>query len=152
MELVVSMAIIGTLSVYAVSSYIETGERAKTTKTMSNMQEMSNAVGRWLQELSGDFADVNLLVNTIKSSITDSTDIITYYDAGTQMFLSFGDIFPSGVPTSPYGDKEYDYTSTSGDITFVRDSQGNVSVIVTALPGLNIVDPKDGKLTIQTYY
>ncbi|MCK4448048.1 MAG: type II secretion system protein [Candidatus Marinimicrobia bacterium] len=133
-ELVVSTAIMGTLAAVAVPSYIATQAKTKATKTMVNIASIGQAVGEEFNALVGELGEVNL--NQAKDTpfeVTNLANCTILADSDGDTSMSFIDLFPSGVPLSPFGDLNYMGEVTNiGSIGYTVDDVGNVTV--TAIP------------------
>lgn len=152
MELVVSTAIMGTLAAVAAPSFLETSEQAKGTKSVDNMSAIVTSVGHRLQELQANYSDVNIVANSTAANVTTNTNIISYNKNGTAANETFGDIFPSGIPLSPFDSQAYTFTSIAGVATFNVSDGGMVVVDITTSPSLSLSDPRDANLTYNMTY
>ncbi len=152
MELVVSTAIMGTLASVAAPSFLETSEQAKGVKTIDNMSVVVTAVGQRLQELQGNYSDVNIVTNATAADVASATNIISYKKNGIDTYETFGDIFPGGVPTSSFDAQAYTYSSVAGVVAFDVSSDGSVDVTITTAPSLSLEDPRDANLSFNMVY
>ena len=105
MELVVSTAIMGTLAAVAIPAYLETSESAKGTKANDTMNTIGSAIinsymGVADQGSSGGFDIAEFTTTTTPIALTNTLGVINY---GTSSTIDMDDIFPSGVPISPFG-------------------------------------------------
>ncbi|MCH7764195.1 MAG: prepilin-type N-terminal cleavage/methylation domain-containing protein, partial [Candidatus Marinimicrobia bacterium] len=60
-ELVVTVAIMGTLAAVSIPSYLETNNKAKTEKTVANMYDLCNTIGQRFNALASEYGTVELL-------------------------------------------------------------------------------------------
>jgi len=143
MELVVTTAIVGTLAAFAVPSYIEAGNNAKGAKSLDNLNTIGSAI---LQEYAkvaplgvGSNAIATFSVST-NDSVTAGRKVITYDSLGTTAYIKFSDIFPGGVPQSPFDNDKYEIsTSTPGAGAWTM-SGDHVILTLTEKPSITIRD------------
>ena len=144
MELVVTTAIVGTLAAFAVPSYIEAGNNAKGAKSLDNLNNIGSAI---IQEYikRAPYGDGTNAIATFAAAANDSvkieTQVIKFLDNGTEAFVTFADIFPGGVPESPFDNREYIISAVTPGAGEWTTSGGIVTLTVTTQPSITIEDP-----------
>lgn len=149
-ELLVTTAIIGTLAAYAVPSYIEAGNEAKGVKSLDNVNNIGSAIVlQYLRKVS--FGDGTNAIATFSAVANDTvnltTQVIKYLDKGTETFITFADIFPGGLPESPFDNQKYIITAVVPGTGQWISSGGIVSLDVTVNPSITISDPSFSQIT-----
>ena len=150
MELVVTTAIVGTLAAFAIPSYLEAGNNAKGVKSLDNVNNIGSAlVMEYIKR--APYGDGTNAIATFSATAGDTvkieTQVIKYLDKGTESFITFGMIFPGGVPESPFDNQTYvisDVESGSGEWVA---SGGIVSLEVTIQPSITIEDPSFSQIS-----
>jgi len=146
MELVVSTAIIGTLAAFAVPSYISAGNKAKGAKSLDNVNVIGSAIlmeyNRVVSE--GDaggnaIATFSITANTVLDTLSNP-EIISYGSDGNGS-IKVKDIFPSGVPKSPFNESAYLVTTVTPGAASWSISGGLVALTITQRPSITIQDP-----------
>ncbi|MFQ6677182.1 MAG: type II secretion system protein [Fidelibacterota bacterium] len=144
MELVVTTAIVGTLAAFAVPSYIEAGNNAKGAKSLDNVNNIGSAI---IQEYikRAPYGDGTNAIATFAAVADDSvkaeTQVIKYLNNGVETFVTFADIFPGGVPESPFDNREYLISAVTAGAGEWTTSGGIVTLTVTTQPSITIEDP-----------
>jgi prepilin-type N-terminal cleavage/methylation domain-containing protein len=108
MELVVTVAIIGTLAVFAVPAYLDAQQNGKANKALEVMNMIGSAVvNKYTAVAHHGYAGsaISSLVTTGGSWIAlENTTELIRYDIGQDDFVIITrDLFKDGVPNSPFG-------------------------------------------------
>ncbi len=146
MELVVSTAIIGTLAALAVPSYMSAGNKAKGAKSLDNVNVIGSAI---LQEYNrvvaeGDaggnaIATFQITAGTVLDTLTNP-EVISYGSDGAGS-IKVKDIFPAGVPKSPFNEGFYVVAAVTPGAAIWSLSGGLVALTITQRPSITIQDP-----------
>lgn len=149
-ELVVTIAIVGTLAAFAIPSYIEAGNNAKGAKSLDNLNNIGAAlVMEYIKR--APFGDGTNAIATFSATAGDTvkaeTQVIKYLDSGTEAFVTFGDIFPGGVPESPFDNRKYVITAVTSGAGEWTSSGGIVTLRVTVQPAITIEDPSFSQIS-----
>ncbi|MFQ6607306.1 MAG: type II secretion system protein [Fidelibacterota bacterium] len=150
MELVVTTAIVGTLASFAIPSYIEAGNKSKGVKSLDNINNIGAAV---LQEYikRAPFGDGTEAIATFAATAGDTVksdvQVIKFLDNGTETFVTFGEIFPGGLPESPFDNQKYLVTAVTPGAGEWTISGGIVTLNVTVQPSIEISDPSFSEIT-----
>ena len=150
MELVVTTAIVGTLAAFAVPSYIEAGNNAKGAKSLDNLNTIGSAVVQEYIKRApyGDGTNaIATFAATAGDTVSANTNVIKFLDNGTEAFVTFGDIFPGGVPESPFDNREYIISAVTPGAGTWTTSGGIVTLTVTTQPSITIEDPSFSEIT-----
>lgn len=150
MELVVTTAIVGTLAAFAIPSYIEAGNNAKGVKSLDNLNNIGAAlVMEYLKR--APFGDGTNAIATFSATAGDTvkaeTQVIKYLDKGTESFVTFGQIFPGGVPESPFDNQKYVITEVTSGSGAWTASGGIVTLTVSIQPAITIEDPSFSQIS-----
>lgn len=134
MELVVTVAIIGTLAVFAVPAYLDAQQNGKANKALEVMNMIGSAVVNKYTAVAHhgyQTSAISSLVSTGGSwvSLEHSTTLIQYDIGGTPYTVLTRDLFKDGVPNSPFG--------SGWEIRVAADSVGTANWIGDP-PTLNI--------------
>ena len=107
MELVVTVAIIGTLAVFAVPAYLDAHQNGKANKALETMNLIGAAVVNKYTAVAhrGNNDDASAIASLVSTggawlALSDSLDIIKH-NPGTA--INMRDLFKDGVPDSPFG-------------------------------------------------
>jgi type IV pilus assembly protein PilE len=108
MELVVTVAIIGTLAVFAVPAYLDAQQNGKANKALEVMNMIGSAVvNKYTAVAHHGYSGsaISSLVTTGGSWIPleDATELIQYDLSGTPVVVTTAHLFKDGVPNSPFG-------------------------------------------------
>lgn len=154
MELVVTVAIIGTLAAFAVPAYLDAQQNGKANKALETMNTIGSAIVNKYTSVAhyGIGSSALARLNTTGSAWTELTDatILIEYDRGSGIVpVTTIDLFKDGVPKSPFG---------SGWEFFVHDdSTGEASwsgnppeLVITKVPMFKIRD-KNQPLVFAEY-
>jgi prepilin-type N-terminal cleavage/methylation domain-containing protein len=134
MELVVTVAIIGTLAVFAVPAYLDAQQNGKANKALEVMNMIGSAVVNKYTAVAHhgyQSSAISSLVTTGGSWIPleSTTELIQYDIAGIPYTVYTRDLFKDGVPNSPFG--------SGWEIRVAADSTG-VANWIGDPPTLNI--------------
>ena len=156
-ELVVTVAIMGTLAAVSIPSYLETNNKAKTEKTVANMDDLCNTIGQRFNSLASEYGTVKVLPGATEGGpselVEGINDILAFGAAGSSAdsSLTFDDLLPS-IPMSPFGDNNYNITLiTQSLVTYSQDSDGKMTVRVTKAR-IIIDDPESDQLYVTYEY
>ncbi len=109
MELVVTVAIIGTLAVFAVPAYLEAQQNGKANKAQEVMSTIGSAVVNKYTSIAhygfGQSAISQLIPTGTGTWLTlESTTLLMQYEnEGNSITISLQQLFKDGVPKSPFG-------------------------------------------------
>ena len=143
MELVVSTAIIGTLAAFAVPSYIQANNKAKGAKSLDNVNIIGSAILNAYSRVAsygGPNGNAIAILNTAapfdgsRQPITTDQIIIS-----TQDTVTIGEIFPNGLPASPFGNGYRVKVNAAGSATYAM-SNGILTLIVSQKPTFQVFD------------
>ncbi|MEA3286760.1 MAG: type II secretion system protein [Candidatus Marinimicrobia bacterium] len=154
MELVVTVAIIGTLAVFAVPAYLDAQQNGKANKALETMNTIGSAIVNKYTSVA-HYGIGNSALAQLNSTagawvtLADNTILIKYNRGAGVVNVVTTDLFKDGVPDSPFG---------SGWEFFVHaDSIGEASwsgnppeLIITSQPMFKIRD-KNQPLVYEQY-
>lgn len=134
MELVVTVAIIGTLAVFAVPAYLDAQQNGKANKALEVMNMIGSAIVNKYTSVAHygyQSSAISSLVTTGGSwvPIEDLTPLINYHTAAGDQQVIMNQLFKDGVPKSPFG--------AGWEIRITADSTG-VAQWIGDPPTLNI--------------
>ncbi len=146
MELVVTTAIMGTLAAFAIPKYLETSQSAKGTKSIDNVNAIGSAILKAYQDVAANGVGTNAIATFVASSgdtLKTGLSIIEYDSLGTTKNIKVENIFPGGIPKSPFNDEYYVVgTTTPGAAEWTVSSGGIVVLKITQQPSITIQDPQ----------
>ena len=134
MELVVTVAIIGTLAVFAVPAYLDAQQNGKANKALETMNTIGSAIVNKYTSVAHYGIGTSALaqLNSTGSAwipLTDVTILIKYDRGSGVVNVLTTDLFKDGVPKSPFG---------SGWEFFVHDDSVGAASWSGNPPELNI--------------
>jgi len=110
MELVVTVAIIGTLAAFAVPAYLDAQQNGKANKALETMNTIGSAIVNKYTSVShygiGTSALAQLMStggNNTYIPLLDDTELIQYDRGAGPVTILVTDLFKDGVPKSPFG-------------------------------------------------
>ena len=154
MELVVSISILATLAAVSVPTFIETGNNAKGTKSLDNVNNIGVAL---LNEYNRIVADGYYPTTGASSAIAvfnielvetplAPTDIVVKY--GQELELTWGQIFPDQIPVSPFNSEPYIISVVSAGSGSWAVTGGTVTLTIQSKPSITITDPAQPDITL----
>jgi prepilin-type N-terminal cleavage/methylation domain-containing protein len=143
MELVVSTAIIGTLAAFAVPSYIKAGNKSKGAKSLDNINNIGAGILQAYSRVASNGDGTQAIATFVNhTSVTSGLNVIQYDSLGTVKYITYDDIFPGGVPVSPFTRANYVVSvSETGEASWTINGD-QVVLTVTKVPQLTISDPE----------
>jgi len=153
MELVVTVAIIGTLAVFAVPAYLDAQQNGKANKALEVMNMIgSAAVNKYTSVAHYGIGNSALaaMVSTGGAWITlaDDTPLIQYDRGGNTRTVYTTDLFKDGVPKSPFGAGWEFYVSP--DSTGSAHWEGDPpELIMDSQPMFKIRDSNQNQVTVS---
>ena len=124
MELVVTVAIIGTLAVFAVPAYLDAQQNGKANKALETMNMIGSAIVNKYTSVAhlgnGTSAIASMKATDAWVDLESLTEVIEYNPDQTVTMLL---LFKDGVPKSPFGSgwQFYVATDSSGYATWSGD-------------------------------
>jgi prepilin-type N-terminal cleavage/methylation domain-containing protein len=108
MELVVTVAIIGTLAVFAVPAYLDAQQNGKANKALEVMNMIGSALVNKYTSVAHYGIGTSAIAQLVSTGGTwvdleDNTPLIQYDRAGVTRTIVTTDLFKDGVPRSPFG-------------------------------------------------
>lgn len=144
MELVVSTAIIGTLAAFAVPSYIQANNKAKGAKSLDNVNIIGSAILNAYSRVANQGGRSGNAIATLNTSspfdgsgLPSTTDSIIFTADGG---LTLGDIFPNGLPASPFGQGYMITVNQAGNGSYTMSSDGILTLTVSQKPQFEVKD------------
>ena len=154
MELVVTVAIIGTLAAFAVPAYLDAQQNGKANKALETMNTIGSAIVNKYTSVAhyGSGSSALAQLNSTSSAWTDLLDatILIKYDRGAGVVeVVTTDLFKDGVPKSPFGSgwEFYVHADSTGQASWAGDPP---ELIITSVPMFKIRD-KNQPLVIAEY-
>jgi len=147
MELVVSISILATLAAVSVPTFIETGNNAKGTKSMDNINNIGvallNSYNRIVAEgyypATGTSSAIAVFnVELSEAPMADADIVVNYASAGQITWVS---IFPDQIPVSPFNNEPYLVTVNQAGGGTWQVNGGTVTLTITSKPSITIKDP-----------
>jgi type II secretory pathway pseudopilin PulG len=143
MELVVTVAIIGTLAVFAVPAYLDAQQNGKANKALEVMNMIGSAVVNKYTSVAhygyGTSAISSLEPTGDWVPIQANTPLINYHTAAGNQQVFMSDLFKDGVPKSPFG-AGWEYRVVAGS-TGVAYWQGDPpTLLIDEHPAFSIRD------------
>ena len=156
MELVVTVAIIGTLAAFAVPAYLDAQQNGKANKALETMNTIGSAIVNKYTSVSHYGIGSSALAQLMSTGgadtyvdLLDNTELIQYDRGSGAVTILVTDLFKDGVPKSPFG--------AGWEIAVSPDSVGGASwggdppeLIMTSHPMFKIRD-KNQPLIIAKY-
>ncbi len=110
MELVVTVAIIGTLAAFAVPAYLDAQQNGKANKALETMNTIGSAIVNKYTSVSHYGVGTNALAELVSTGgneafipMLDNTELIKYDRGSGPVTIVMTDLFKDGVPKSPFG-------------------------------------------------
>ncbi len=110
MELVVTVAIIGTLAAFAVPAYLDAQQNGKANKALETMNTIGSAIVNKYTSVSHYGIGTSALAQLVSTGgndsyipLLDDTPLITYDRGAGPVIITVSDLFKDGVPKSPFG-------------------------------------------------
>ena len=108
MELVVTVAIIGTLAVFAVPAYLDAQQNGKANKALEVMNMIGSATVNKYTSVAHYGIGSSALARLVSTNgewieLLDDTPLIQYDRGGVTRTVLTTDLFKDGVPKSPFG-------------------------------------------------
>lgn len=110
MELVVTVAIIGTLAVFAVPAYLDAQQNGKANKASETMNMIGSAIVNKYTSVAHYGIGTSALAQLVSTggadswvTLGDATEIIQYDRGAGVITVISTDLFKDGVPKSPFG-------------------------------------------------
>ncbi|MBT3228744.1 MAG: prepilin-type N-terminal cleavage/methylation domain-containing protein [Candidatus Marinimicrobia bacterium] len=155
MELVVTVAIIGTLAAFAVPAYLDAQQNGKANKALETMNTIGSAiVNKYTSVAHYGVGDGNALaqLKSTGSAWTDMIDetVLIEYDRGAGVVqITTLDLFKDGVPKSPFGSgwQFYVHADSIGEASW---SGNPPELVITSVPMFKIRD-KNQQLVLAEY-
>jgi len=154
MELVVTVAIIGTLAAFAVPAYLDAQQNGKANKALETMNTIGSAIVNKYTSVAhyGIGSSALAQLNTTGSAWEDLQDgtVIIKYDRGAgEVAVVTTDLFKDGVPKSPFGSgwQIYVHDDSTGAASWAGDPP---ELIITSVPMFKIRD-KNQPLVLAEY-
>ncbi len=122
MELVVTVAIIGTLAVFAVPAYLDAQQNGKANKALEVMNMIGSAIVNKYTSVA-HYGYGNSAISSLSDTggswvpLETTTPIILYNIGGTPQTVLMSNLFKDGVPKSPFG--------AGWEIRITADSSGS---------------------------
>jgi type II secretory pathway pseudopilin PulG len=109
MELVVTVAIIGTLAVFAVPAYLEAQQNGKANKAQEVMSTIGSAVVNKYTSIA-HYGFQGSAISQLEATgdgtwldLSPTTVLMRYEISGTPQVVTLQNLFKDGVPKSPFG-------------------------------------------------
>lgn len=154
MELVVTVAIIGTLAAFAVPAYLDAQQNGKANKALETMNTIGSAIVNKYTSVAHYGIGTSALAKLYStgSAWTDLLDetIIIQYDRGSGIrSVVTTDLFKDGVPKSPFGSgwEFYVHADSTGEASW---SGNPPELLITSVPMFKIRD-KNQPLVFAEY-
>ncbi len=110
MELVVTVAIIGTLAAFAVPAYLDAQQNGKANKALETMNTIGSAIVNKYTSVSHYGIGTSALAQLVTTGgsdtyvdLLDATQLIKYDRGAGEVTILVTDLFKDGVPKSPFG-------------------------------------------------
>jgi|GEM_PF-350231 prepilin-type N-terminal cleavage/methylation domain-containing protein len=108
MELVVTVAIIGTLAVFAVPAYLDAQQNGKANKALEVMNMIGSATVNKYTSVAHYGQGTSAIAKLVSTGgtfipLADDTPLIQYDRGGATRTVVTTDLFKDGVPKSPFG-------------------------------------------------
>ncbi|NQV14455.1 prepilin-type N-terminal cleavage/methylation domain-containing protein [bacterium] len=110
MELVVTVAIIGTLAVFAVPAYLDAQQNGKANKAAETMNMIGSAIVNKYTSVAHYGIGTSALAQLVTTGgadswipLVDATQIIQYDRGAGTVTIVITDLFKNGIPRSPFG-------------------------------------------------
>jgi len=108
MELVVTVAIIGTLAVFAVPAYLDAQQNGKANKALEVMNMIGSATVNKYTSVAHYGIGTSAIASLVSTGgtwipLVDNTPMIQYDRGGNTRTVITKDLFKDGVPRSPFG-------------------------------------------------
>ncbi|NQV30112.1 MAG: prepilin-type N-terminal cleavage/methylation domain-containing protein [Candidatus Marinimicrobia bacterium] len=110
MELVVTVAIIGTLAAFAVPAYLDAQQNGKANKALETMNTLGSAIVNKYTSVSHYGIGTSALAQLISTGgadtyipLLDNTQLIQFDRGAGPVTVVVTDLFKDGVPKSPFG-------------------------------------------------
>ena len=134
MELVVTVAIIGTLAVFAVPAYLDAQQNGKANKALEVMNMIGSAVVNKYTAVAHHGYQSSAISSLVSTGgawlpLENTTQLIQYDLSGTPTVVVTQHLFKDGVPNSPFG--------SGWEIRVAADSIGTANWLGDP-PALNI--------------
>ncbi|MBC8191064.1 MAG: prepilin-type N-terminal cleavage/methylation domain-containing protein [Candidatus Marinimicrobia bacterium] len=144
MELVVTVAIIGTLAAFAVPAYLDAQQNGKANKALETMNTIGSSIVNKYTSVAhyGIGSSALAQLNTTGGTWTELLDetIIIKYDRGSGVVsVVTTDLFKDGVPKSPFGSgwEFYVHDDSTGEASW---SGNPPELLITKVPMFKIRD------------
>ena len=152
MELVVTVAIIGTLAVFAVPAYLEAQQNGKANKAQEVMSTIGSAVVNKYTSIAHHgygASAISQLVATgdgVWIDLEPNTQLMRYQIGGNDQIVTFERLFKDGVPKSPFGSgwQIQIPDSATGNATWMNDPP---ELIISSNPAFMIRDANQTEVT-----